>query len=276
MDIYPLDPDASYVIQGMGHSGVLLAYDAIAGVHRGGWRCCVEVPRSLIHALPAREAWSVPRATEALMAYSQKLMKSPAGRALADTITRVQNEGIITGGVVTARMAAEGSMQLLWRWVNGGKVSVILHDTQVALGLLPEPDAATLAAATPATPVAAIGTGSGIRIEDPASASPVRGEAEGTAAAAAEAAADAVSSNGIIRGDGADVDDEATRGGASGSGGGNAPCVLCLDADRRIALLPCGHLCLCAGCAERVVEPDGGGRCPVCRGAVTAAQVVYV
>lgn len=39
-------------------------------------------------------------------------------------------------------------------------------------------------------------------------------------------------------------------------------CVVCLDAPRTVALLPCGHLALCAGCAKK---EEARRRCPVCR-----------
>jgi Zinc finger, C3HC4 type (RING finger) len=68
----------------------------------------------------------------------------------------------------------------------------------------------------------------------------------------------------------------ASGGGWSRNGGDSAgaPCVLCLDADRRVALLPCGHVCLCTTCVGHIVEPgNAGGRCPVCRGVVTGTQV---
>lgn len=62
---------------------------------------------------------------------------------------------------------------------------------------------------------------------------------------------------------------------AAGAGfAGHSECVVCLDAPRSVALLPCGHVVLCGGCfaclqkqAQRLV---GKGRlcCPVCRSEV--------
>ena len=68
------------------------------------------------------------------------------------------------------------------------------------------------------------------------------------------------------------------------SGGGAAPaspevddatlCVVCMDAPKTHLLLPCGHKCLCAGCAPDYAEgEDGDGwqrvgsrpTCPMCR-----------
>ena len=51
-------------------------------------------------------------------------------------------------------------------------------------------------------------------------------------------------------------------------------CVICLDAPKTHLLLPCGHKCVCAGCAPDFASnfDDGGwqrvGRqpqCPLCR-----------
>eukprot|EP00931_Biecheleriopsis_adriatica_P034171 TRINITY_DN19767_c0_g1_i1.p1 TRINITY_DN19767_c0_g1~~TRINITY_DN19767_c0_g1_i1.p1 ORF type:complete len:468 (-),score=59.37 TRINITY_DN19767_c0_g1_i1:123-1526(-) len=51
-------------------------------------------------------------------------------------------------------------------------------------------------------------------------------------------------------------------------------CVVCLDAERVISCIPCGHLCLCESCAEKIVPSSEGAkpskkaqsraRCPVC------------
>ena len=39
-------------------------------------------------------------------------------------------------------------------------------------------------------------------------------------------------------------------------------CIICLDAERSHLLTPCGHRCLCKGCAEDMELPR---RCPICR-----------
>ena len=41
----------------------------------------------------------------------------------------------------------------------------------------------------------------------------------------------------------------------------NQLCVVCIDSPRSHILVPCGHVCLCAACAEREVWDE----CPVCR-----------
>ena len=50
-------------------------------------------------------------------------------------------------------------------------------------------------------------------------------------------------------------------------------CVVCLAERKCVVLLPCAHLCLCAGCALRFV--GRGAVCPVCRTAVEDALAVY-
>ena len=52
----------------------------------------------------------------------------------------------------------------------------------------------------------------------------------------------------------------------------NRKCVVCWDAPRSVALLPCGHLALCARCAER---QDVRERCPVCRNVCTGTVTIY-
>ena len=47
-------------------------------------------------------------------------------------------------------------------------------------------------------------------------------------------------------------------------------CCVCLGASRTVLLLPCRHLCLCAGCAGQV------GCCPLCRGAIAARVAVFL
>jgi hypothetical protein len=47
-------------------------------------------------------------------------------------------------------------------------------------------------------------------------------------------------------------------------------CVVCLDAEPAVVLVPCGHLCLCQSCADLLRAPQ----CPICRAAVLRAQPV--
>lgn len=52
-------------------------------------------------------------------------------------------------------------------------------------------------------------------------------------------------------------------------------CVMCLDAPKTMAFVPCGHMCVCESCSESI-EPRGSRRCPMCR-AVTSGKIkVYL
>ena len=56
-----------------------------------------------------------------------------------------------------------------------------------------------------------------------------------------------------------------------------ASCVVCLDAPRDCVLLPCGHTCLCLACAGVALrQPGRQGVCPICRGAVTAFNKIFL
>ena len=41
-------------------------------------------------------------------------------------------------------------------------------------------------------------------------------------------------------------------------------CVVCLSSMKNVCCVPCGHVCMCQGCAEEVQAASGS--CPVCRG----------
>lgn len=47
-------------------------------------------------------------------------------------------------------------------------------------------------------------------------------------------------------------------------------CVICLESISEVALVPCGHKCLCSTCAKPFV-----GDCPVCRSAVTSRLKIF-
>ena len=50
-------------------------------------------------------------------------------------------------------------------------------------------------------------------------------------------------------------------------------CVVCLAAEREV-ILDCGHVCVCADCAETLVSR--GDRCPVCRAALHTVMPAFV
>ena len=45
-------------------------------------------------------------------------------------------------------------------------------------------------------------------------------------------------------------------------------CVICLDERKSVLLLPCSHLCVCEGCADRSFAGAQMDRCPLCRAEV--------
>jgi hypothetical protein len=54
---------------------------------------------------------------------------------------------------------------------------------------------------------------------------------------------------------------------------GMAECVVCLDEEQNHIVVPCGHFCLCEGCASKVGA--AGGECPVCRTPATLILRVW-
>ncbi len=40
-------------------------------------------------------------------------------------------------------------------------------------------------------------------------------------------------------------------------------CIICMDAPRSVAFLPCGHAVVCTGCSKLVMA--SGSLCPMCR-----------
>ena len=48
-------------------------------------------------------------------------------------------------------------------------------------------------------------------------------------------------------------------------------CSICLDKPRTMALVPCGHKCLCSGCASKWDKQ----KCPMCRKLVTSTMRIY-
>jgi hypothetical protein len=45
---------------------------------------------------------------------------------------------------------------------------------------------------------------------------------------------------------------------------GQKECIICMDQEHDVVIAPCGHYCLCNGCATRVKN------CPLCRGVIAA------
>jgi hypothetical protein len=51
-------------------------------------------------------------------------------------------------------------------------------------------------------------------------------------------------------------------------------CVVCFDAPKEYAIVPCGHQCVCARCAEQLTKTRTP-MCPVCRGPIRETMKVF-
>ncbi len=63
---------------------------------------------------------------------------------------------------------------------------------------------------------------------------------------------------------------EAQQANAGGSSGERNECVICMDGKSQWAVVPCGHLVVCADCTDSV-----GARCPMCRGEVLGTMRIF-
>jgi hypothetical protein len=54
----------------------------------------------------------------------------------------------------------------------------------------------------------------------------------------------------------------------------DALCVVCLDARKDHAIVPCGHMCVCGPCAA-MLNQAGHPSCPVCRGPITSTMRMF-
>jgi hypothetical protein len=53
-----------------------------------------------------------------------------------------------------------------------------------------------------------------------------------------------------------------------------ALCVVCMDAPKQYAIMPCRHVCACEACAQRLLD-EGTPCCPVCRGPLEDTMRVF-
>ena len=51
-------------------------------------------------------------------------------------------------------------------------------------------------------------------------------------------------------------------------------CVVCFDAPKEYAIVPCGHQCVCGECAEQLTKTRTP-MCPVCRGPIRETMKVF-
>jgi len=87
---------------------------------------------------------------------------------------------------------------------------------------------------------------------------PARAEVERAREAAAEAAAAAAAA-------------EAAAAAAYAQKGDETLCVVCVDAVKDHAMVPCGHICVCGPCSKRLPKAT----CPVCRADVSCIIKTY-
>lgn len=62
---------------------------------------------------------------------------------------------------------------------------------------------------------------------------------------------------------------------STNASGHRSNCVVCLERNKNIVILPCRHLCLCKECAQQLHRLESGHRCPVCRNDVHTLLPVY-
>ncbi|XP_061711907.1 mitochondrial E3 ubiquitin protein ligase 1-like [Cydia pomonella] len=48
-------------------------------------------------------------------------------------------------------------------------------------------------------------------------------------------------------------------------------CVVCIENPKQIILLPCGHVCLCEDCSDRITE-----QCPICRERIESRVPAFI
>lgn len=64
--------------------------------------------------------------------------------------------------------------------------------------------------------------------------------------------------------------------GVDNRGGPERPqCIVCLDHDVEVIILPCGHVCLCQECVNILIT-SGDKKCPTCRGDIMSVNRCYI
>ena len=66
-----------------------------------------------------------------------------------------------------------------------------------------------------------------------------------------------------------------TRRGDGDDEGLDQLCIICMDAPKSHALMPCGHFCLCRTCTQEHYS-SRGSHCPVCRASVSSSQQIFI
>jgi len=55
----------------------------------------------------------------------------------------------------------------------------------------------------------------------------------------------------------------------------NNECVVCMDAPRQCAFVPCGHMCVCKSCSDVIMKDTGRPECPICGRGIESVLVIY-
>ena len=53
-------------------------------------------------------------------------------------------------------------------------------------------------------------------------------------------------------------------------------CVVCMENEKNVVLLPCTHLCLCKGCTKKIMSSCTQALCPVCREPIAQTIKVFM
>jgi len=70
--------------------------------------------------------------------------------------------------------------------------------------------------------------------------------------------------------------DDTTQGEA-GTTSSNGACVICQDEVAVMAIVPCGHLCMCIECSDACISGRAGSQsCPLCRGNIKRVLRIYM
>ena len=91
-------------------------------------------------------------------------------------------------------------------------------------------------------------------------------------------AVNAVNAGGVGEGggggdDGGGESKDDSNGATGDMGEETGECVVCMDGENTHAFVPCGHKCVCEGCALAIMQI--AAECPTCRGEATEAIPVY-
>lgn len=256
LDVFPVGCKVFRVDETVNENEVFLSYRT----KPEGWTCTFTAHRYMLIAV-CRYHTAVERYQEELMDLAEKLSHSPAIHVVADTVSRLPEDGLLTIGF---EAASEG-VNLLGRWFNGG-LGKAIDDTVYAFNMdgqhCPTPSEVN---------------DSDDGISERSEASIQHGE------------------NGAIDND-LSIDDEigedsvlslpkishklehstsrnAANEGATANNAATAPslCVVCLSQQKSVLLLPCNHMCVCKACSSHPSLKS----CPICRVSIMGKNEVY-